>query len=57
MTDMHRSSNFRLSGGGGGGGGGGQDRIGQKKALSTFWSSNLYRLSLVTKISNEYFLM
>ena len=39
MTDMRRSSNFRLRGGGGGGGAG-QNLTG-KKTLSTFWSSNL----------------
>ena len=43
MTDMRGSSNFRLSWGGGGGG---EDRIWQKKALSTFWPWNLYLLSL-----------
>ena len=36
MTDMPGSSNFRLRGGWGG-----KTRIWQKKALSTFWSSNL----------------
>ena len=37
MTDMRRSSNFRLRGGGGGGG----QNLTEKRALSTCWSSNL----------------